>query len=226
QGELLMIEINCSRWASALTRLVYEFMERKNTTYGTEPPFKVPNMHYVNVVLAVANNHKWEMYLLEEVISELDGDFWKYINNTAAMVLSQTDPDWQYVGNFLSFTQHIQMLETNERSYTTLRPTNNHLTMKPSDNFSLGPGRVFADGNLAAASKYFGNDHICNEFCEYYELPKISPSIQLSRDPAIIIEQVRKELEKESRIENQFEDGEITEGGRSARPQKRRKTLA
>ena len=119
QGELLTIEINCSRWASALTRLVYEFMERKNTTYGAEPPFKVPNMRYVNVVLAVANNHKRETYLLEEVIGELDGDFRKYINNTAATVLSQTDPDRQYVGNFLSFTQHVQMLETNEQVFVS-----------------------------------------------------------------------------------------------------------
>ena len=119
QGELLMIEINCSHWASALTHLVYKFMERKNMTYGTEPPFQVPNMHYINVVLAVANNHKWEMYLLEEVISELDGDFWKYINNTAATVLSQTDPDQQYIGNFLSFTQHVQMLKTNEQVFVS-----------------------------------------------------------------------------------------------------------
>jgi hypothetical protein len=70
-----------------LAHLVYKFRERKNTTYGI-PPFQVPNMHYVNVVLAVANNHKQETYLLEEVISKLDGDFQQYINNTAAMVLS------------------------------------------------------------------------------------------------------------------------------------------
>jgi hypothetical protein len=94
-------------------------MERKNTSYGTEPPFQVPNMRYVNVVLAVANNHKRETYLLEKVISELDRDFRKYINNTAATVLSQTDSDWQYVGNFLSFTQHVQMLETNEQVFVS-----------------------------------------------------------------------------------------------------------
>ena len=120
QGKLLIIEINCSCWASALMHLVYKFMERKDVNYGTEMPFKVPNMCYVNVVLAVANNHKWETYLLEEVItSKLDRDFQKYINNTTAMVLSQTNPDWQYVGNFLSFTQHIQMLKTNKQVFVS-----------------------------------------------------------------------------------------------------------
>jgi Alpha-kinase family len=119
QGELLTVEINCSRWASALMRLVYEFMERENGSLGTKPPFKVPEMRYVNVVLAVANNHKRETYLLEEVVDKSDGDFRKYINNTTANVLSQTDPERQYVGSFLSFAQHVQMLETKEHVFVS-----------------------------------------------------------------------------------------------------------
>ena len=114
-----MVEINCSRWASALMHRVYEFMDRENKSYGAEPPFKTPEMRYVNVVLAVANNHKHEMYMLEEVIDKLDGDFRKYINNNAATVLLQTEKSRQYVGNFLLFAQHIQMLETKEQVFVS-----------------------------------------------------------------------------------------------------------
>ena len=119
QGELLTTEINCSRWASALMCRVYEFMDRENKSYGVEPPFEVPQMRYVNVVLAVANNHKRETYMLEEVIGKSDGDFRKYINNNAATVLSQMEPSREYVGNFLSFAQHVQMLETKEQVFVS-----------------------------------------------------------------------------------------------------------
>jgi hypothetical protein len=119
QGEQLSIEINCSRWASALMHLVYQFTEREDRIRGTKPPFEVPEMRYVNVVLAVANNHKRDVYLLEEVIDGSEGEFRKYINNTEAAVLPQSNPDRQYVGIFLSFTQHVQMIETKQHVFVS-----------------------------------------------------------------------------------------------------------
>ena len=104
-----MVEMNCSHFASALMHLVYDFMEEANKLQGAKPPFSVPQMHYVNVALAIAKD---EVYLLEEVIGGLEGKFQKYINNTSALMLLQNDENWQYIGSFLSFVQHVQLVET------------------------------------------------------------------------------------------------------------------
>jgi hypothetical protein len=119
QGEILTVEINCLRWASALMHIVYEFMEREDTNRGTKPSFPIPQMRYVNVMLAVANNLNHDTYLVEEVVDESDGKFLKYINNTASTVLPQTDDKRKYIGNFLSFAQHVQFLETNEQVFVS-----------------------------------------------------------------------------------------------------------
>jgi hypothetical protein len=118
QAELLTTEINCSRWASALMHLVYEFMERENQTRG-KPPFPVPKTRYVNVALAVASNNKRDAYLLEEVVDGSDRDFLKYINNTSAAPLPQPDAKREHVGLFLSFAQHVQMLETQRHVFVS-----------------------------------------------------------------------------------------------------------
>jgi hypothetical protein len=33
-------------------------------------------------------------------------------------------------------------------------------------------GRLFADGNLASSFEHFENDHACNMFCKFYDLPR------------------------------------------------------
>jgi hypothetical protein len=207
QAEVLTTEINCSRWASALMCLVYEFMEKADKLRG-KPPFSILQMRYVNIALAVANNDKRETYLLEEVVGESDGDFRKYINNTSSVPLSQTDAKRQYVGKFLSFAQHVQMVETAEHvfvsdqqgivhferclqthlmrydtrgSHTSLGSSDHYLAvcchfsfnvslLTPALIRALGAGRVFADGNLAAAFTSFKDDHICNQFCKFYSI--------------------------------------------------------
>ena len=75
QRELLTTEIDCACWASALMCLIYQFTEWENQSCSTNPPFEIPDMWYINVVLAVTNNYKQETYLLEEVIDKEDGDF-------------------------------------------------------------------------------------------------------------------------------------------------------
>jgi hypothetical protein len=64
--------------------------------------------------LAVANNEKPEMYLLEKVVSESYSDFQKYINNMSSVSLSQINAKRQHVGKFLSLAQHVQMVKTAE----------------------------------------------------------------------------------------------------------------
>jgi len=96
--------------------LVYDVMKQKRKG---EPSFSVPKMRYVNVVLAVANNSSRDTYLLEEVVGEEDGAFRKYINNTSAVPLTQTDEERQHISNFLSFSQHVQILETQHQVFVS-----------------------------------------------------------------------------------------------------------
>jgi hypothetical protein len=118
QGELLMGEINCARWANALMRLVYDFIKDEDAKRG-KPSFPIPDLRYVNVALAVSTQKDRATYLLEEVIEEPDGGFRKYINNTIAVPLSSNDPRRKETGAFLAFTQHVQYLKTGKQAFVS-----------------------------------------------------------------------------------------------------------
>jgi hypothetical protein len=128
QFQILVSEINTSRWASALMAEVYMFMATENQKRG-EPPFDIPKLRYVNVVLAVANNVANDVYLLEEVVGPLDGEFKKYINNTSAVPCPESDPKRKLIAEFLSFTQHVQMLATKGMAFVSDQQGENYLTL-------------------------------------------------------------------------------------------------
>ena len=119
QFQILVPEINTSRWASALMAEAYTFIAIENKKRG-KPPFDIPELRYVSVVLAVANNAARDVYLLEEVIGPSDGEFKKYINNTSAVpCIDSSDLKRKEIAEFLCFTQHIQMVVTKEMAFVS-----------------------------------------------------------------------------------------------------------
>ncbi|KAJ7146842.1 hypothetical protein C8R44DRAFT_758323 [Mycena epipterygia] len=47
---------------------------------------------------------------------------------------------------------------------------------------SIGDGaEIFGEGNLPAAFNAFPEQHICNKFCHWFELPALKPVDQMSK---------------------------------------------
>jgi hypothetical protein len=110
----------CATWGAALMQLMYDFMATRVAIYGV-PKFPVPQMRYVHVALAVANNVTHDTYLLEEVIDEAcDGMFLKYINNDHNAPIERPDhPERTEIGEFLAFAQHVQYMKTQKMAFVS-----------------------------------------------------------------------------------------------------------
>jgi hypothetical protein len=105
--------------------LVYSFMKNEEPVCGS-PPFEVPRMRYVQAGLAIqvskdlegTGNLKQNAYLLEEFIdSEEPGWFVKYLNNNSAKPHKFKDEERSIRAEFLSFSQHVQFIETGGQAY-------------------------------------------------------------------------------------------------------------
>ena len=124
QAEVLMMELNCIGWASALMMCVYDFMKESEVQMGS-PTFDVPHMQYVQCGLTIsrpeghcdpghAGSHT--AYLIEEYIDtdKMSGKNWfiKYLNNSSARPRQFEDPRQTLHAEFLSFVQHVQFWKT------------------------------------------------------------------------------------------------------------------
>jgi hypothetical protein len=120
QAKKLALEMYCATWGAALIQLVYDFVAAQNIVRGA-PPFPIPQVRYVRVALAVADNVTRDTYLLEECIDEdSDGVFLKYINNNLNSPISRPDhPDRKEIGEFLAFAQHVQYLKTQKMAFVS-----------------------------------------------------------------------------------------------------------
>jgi hypothetical protein len=112
-------DINCSRWAAASMDLVYRFIEKESETRGS-PLFDIPQLRYVNIALAIAENGSRDTFLLEEVIDEdIDGPFIKYIGNGSAVPILLAAKDRVHIADFLAFSQHVQYERTRKMAFVS-----------------------------------------------------------------------------------------------------------
>jgi hypothetical protein len=120
QAKKLVLESYCATWGAAMMDLVYDFMEQRDKISGP-PPFGVPQMRFVRVALAVADNDRHDTFLLEEFIDEeADGKFLKYINNDQSTPLDYpSHPERNHIGQFLAFAQHIQFLKSQKMAFVS-----------------------------------------------------------------------------------------------------------
>ncbi|KAK7035169.1 hypothetical protein R3P38DRAFT_3184742 [Favolaschia claudopus] len=111
--------------------------------------------------------------MLEEVIDrETEGPFRKYINNASAVTLALEDPEDQERADFLTFVQHYQMLKSHGTLFVSDYQGGSSLLIDPQIMTSPKAldSRLFADGNIGKGFESFHTDHICNHFCNFFEL--------------------------------------------------------
>lgn len=162
QINYLSQDINCSRWATASMELVYNFVQQESEVVSP-PPFEMPQMHYVNVALAITDNNVHDTFLLKEVIDEkVDGSFVKYIGNSSTKPICLASNDRAHITKFLLFAQHLQYQKTKGLAFV-------------ADFQGIGaqslPGVMYLSVSLYCRWSHFAyrstNDHtpVCLHYC-------------------------------------------------------------
>ncbi|KAK7002059.1 hypothetical protein R3P38DRAFT_3215827 [Favolaschia claudopus] len=191
QGKTLTMELRCLLWAHVLHSAVYGFTRRFLRENNKELPFTLPWMRFVHGALASSTGASTvpTLYLLEEVIDQSkEGAFRKYINNASAAVLDLKNPEDRHRAEFLAFCQHYQLIKTHGTLFVSdclsrhihhneiywLGLGGQSLLTDPQimSSPSLDSRQLFADGNIGKGFESFQNDHVCNKFCEFFELQR------------------------------------------------------
>ncbi|KAK7041178.1 hypothetical protein R3P38DRAFT_2512595 [Favolaschia claudopus] len=177
QGKTLTMELRCLLWAHVLHSAVYGFTRRFLRENNKELPFTLPWMRFVHGALASSTGASTvpTLYLLEEVIDQSkEGAFRKYINNASAAVLDLKNPEDRHRAEFLAFCQHYQLIKTHGTLFVSDYQGGESLLTDPQimSSPSLDSRQLFADGNIGKGFESFQNDHVCNKFCEFFELQR------------------------------------------------------
>ncbi|KAH7904041.1 hypothetical protein BJ138DRAFT_1019694 [Hygrophoropsis aurantiaca] len=113
-------EVKCLKWATALMKLVYDFINGEQKVRGNSP-FDIPQLRFVKAALATAVGEKGaQTYLVEESIDEkTEGKFVKYISNDRAAPLPLASPESAHIAEFLAFAQHVQFHKTKKLAFVS-----------------------------------------------------------------------------------------------------------
>lgn len=123
----ILVEANMLRFAAALMRMTYAFMDREHQRREEQPPFTIPNVRFVSGAVCLvhgllaselsrgATTTLREVYLVEELIG--DTEFIKYIHNADAVPMMEEGEDGRELAEFLCFTQHVQYVKSGELAY-------------------------------------------------------------------------------------------------------------
>ncbi|KAJ7099420.1 hypothetical protein B0H15DRAFT_546283 [Mycena belliarum] len=189
-----IMEANVLQWASSIMTFTYSFIHHFLKNSPTPPPFEIPDVRFVHAGVAViyeqatgpAANPQSKIcrtYLVEELIDASAGrrdGFHKFINNGSAVPVPTDDDALAAIAEFLSFTQHVQFYKTAGMVYISdLQGTSNLLTdPQIMTSPSIGEGaEIFGDGNVPAAFSAFSEQHLCNQFCYWFELPSLGAEL-------------------------------------------------
>ncbi|KAJ7131918.1 hypothetical protein C8R46DRAFT_1015552 [Mycena filopes] len=186
----ILMEANILLWAGSIMAFTYSFIDHFIENSPDPPPFEIPDIRFVhagvalvhqqlNGPLAPISSSICRFYLVEELIDEQEDGFHKFINNGSATPLPSTDASVSATAEFLSFTQHVQhhktkgMLYLSDLQGTTQLLTDPQIMTSPS----IGDGvEIFGEGNVPAAFVAFPEQHVCNRYCRWFELPSTSQS--------------------------------------------------
>ncbi|KAK7027798.1 hypothetical protein R3P38DRAFT_2776866 [Favolaschia claudopus] len=175
KGKTLTMELRCLLWAHVLHSAVYGYTRRFLRENNKELPFHLPFMRFVRGALASSTGASTvpTLYLLEEVIDRgKEGAFRKYINNASAAVLHLENAEDRHRAEFLAFCQHYQLIKTHGTLFVSDYQGGETLLTDPQimSSPSLDSRQLFADGNIGKGFESFRDDHVCNKFCEFFEL--------------------------------------------------------
>ncbi|KDR70019.1 hypothetical protein GALMADRAFT_230348 [Galerina marginata CBS 339.88] len=187
EGQQVMTEALLLLWATALHKLSYDFIDGFLAKSGP-PPFTVPRLRFVYGALAFAQSDLTRagtstvsnraVFLLEELISNDELPFEKYVHNADAMPLSEAGDPRYDTGVFLCFLQHIQYWKTEGLVYTSDYQGGATLLTDPQlmTSPSLG-GDLFGDGNVSQVVEEFPQKHECNKYCKWFQLGPVSEAL-------------------------------------------------
>ena len=136
ESNILYREANVLYWAKSLLKMTYEFIDHAiDNSKVAPPPFEIPCVHFVDAGLLLAYSDVLvattertsqsakpigtvsTVYLAEERIPTLNGDFVKYIHNSDAAPCGFLDTTEDKIANFLAFMQHVQYMKTGGQVY-------------------------------------------------------------------------------------------------------------
>ncbi|KAJ7512705.1 hypothetical protein B0H11DRAFT_2301998, partial [Mycena galericulata] len=169
QAKLLEMEMRVLAFGSATLNNCYKFMERFMRTHG-RPSFPIPDLRFIQAGLAISEDGK-QVFLVEESIrSSLNGEFRKFINNRNVIPTTFTDLDDAMRGRFLAFTQHLQYWLTLKLFFISDYQGTSQLLTDPQVLSSSELGAIFAEGNVSSGYHSLERDHVCNEYCKFFQL--------------------------------------------------------
>ncbi|KAJ7156458.1 hypothetical protein C8R43DRAFT_883951 [Mycena crocata] len=150
-----------------------------------KPPFLIPQLRFVRAGVAVSHDlvqgntvsntsSVRRTYLLEELVDTEEEDFVKFIHNADAVpLLPQNDPLYE-ICEFLCFTQHVQYFKTDGAVFLSDLQGSCTLLTDPQIMTEIAEGEdIFGEGNVAKVFLKFPEQHRCNAYCDWFQLPSM-----------------------------------------------------
>ncbi|KAH9014256.1 hypothetical protein EDB84DRAFT_1277767 [Lactarius hengduanensis] len=165
------------QWASSLLQDVYDFIASYQQIHTITCPVTIPRFRFVTSGLAMTNipgaaPKQKDVYLVEELIRSDDGPWRKYINNNSSQPCYFSDKENRRRSDFLAFCQHVQYWRTACLVFTSDFQGGDTLLTDPQiiTHPDLGK-KLFSKGNVQRTHRDFEEEHECNIFCKFFEVP-------------------------------------------------------
>ncbi|KAF8166923.1 hypothetical protein K438DRAFT_1616380 [Mycena galopus ATCC 62051] len=177
-------EANLLYWASSLMEFTYSAITRFVSKASTYPPFEIPQLRFVRAGVAVCHDQVTgsnvsntsfmkRTYLVEEFIEGGSDTFIKFVHNGDATPLLDANDELYHIAEFLCFTQHLQYYKTDKAVFLSDLQGSATLLTDPQIMTSSYDSNIFGDGNVSSIFDKFPEQHICNRYCKWFDLPKM-----------------------------------------------------
>ncbi|KAJ7278617.1 hypothetical protein C8J57DRAFT_1221464 [Mycena rebaudengoi] len=158
----------------------------RNKAADSTGPIKVSRLPFGDAAVAVSHeplsgnnivniSSIRRTYVLEEFIdTKTAGPYVKFVHDGSATPLLDEDDDLYRIAQFLCFTQHVQYQKTDQTVFISDLQGASSLLTDPQimTAAEIADGvSIFGDGNVSSIFMKFPQQHICNEFCKWFQLP-------------------------------------------------------
>ncbi|PBK88431.1 hypothetical protein ARMGADRAFT_937543, partial [Armillaria gallica] len=174
-------EANTMLWANALHDMSLDMVLSKAASLGTAPS-PIPDLCFVEAAVVMKSRpdsvrpKDWLGFcaLVERLLST--DDFVKYVCNGTPQPINLASDEKHHNTVFLCFLQHVQYHFTKAKAFVS----DYQGTFDSPDSHCQGLSYVrvaghqlFGDGNIEGSIEHFGEQHLCNAWCKWFELPEL-----------------------------------------------------
>ncbi|KAK0224925.1 hypothetical protein EDD85DRAFT_959209 [Armillaria nabsnona] len=167
-------------WGNTLHDMSLNMVLSKATSLGTAPS-PIPDLCFVEATVVMKSRPDsvrlmdWLGFcvLVERLLST--DDFVKYVCNGTPQPINLASDEKNHNAVFLCFLQHVQYHFTKAKAFVLdYQGTGCWLTDPQVMAKSKVVGhQLFADGNVEGSIEHFGEQHLCNAWCKWFELPEL-----------------------------------------------------